>query len=471
MKSFETTTELMSHQREAVAKVLPSRVGALFMDMGTGKTRTAIELVRIRSKKISKVVWFCPVSLKETIRYEILKHTTCTAEDIYVFNNKTKSNSIPDAQWYIVGIESISASNREACAAHNLIDGNSFVIVDESSYIKGHKAKRTERITFYARSCRYRLILTGTPISQGYQDLFAQMRFLSPKILGYNSFYSFAANHLEYHPKFHGMIVRAHNTAYLAAKIKPYTYQVTKNECLDLPPKLFDSRYFFMTSEQRRAYEQAKNEILLEYDPDDWSSIVIFRLFSTLQSIICGFWNREGKLLTFPHRRIATCMDVLQAIPDGEKVVIWMKYKMSVQEIKETIQGLYGSRSVAEFHGGNLKDRDKELDRFRNDKRTRFMLANQSCGGHGLTITEARYAIFYADSFKYSERLQAEDRCHRIGQQGPVTYISIRCLDSIDERIESALMKKGDTLSMFRKEVDKVKKTNKEKLRELVKSL
>jgi len=461
----------MSHQCEAVAKILPSRVGALFMDMGTGKTRTAIELVKIRSKKISKVVWFCPVSLKETIKYEILKHTTCSEQDIYMFDAKTKSNNVPDAMWYIVGIESISGSNREACAAYNLIDDDSFVIVDESSYIKGHKAKRTERITFYARNCRYRLILTGTPISQGYEDLYSQMRFLSPKILGYNSFYSFAANHLEYHPKFRGLIVKAHNTAYLAAKIKPYTYQVTKDECLNLPPKLFDSRYFSMTPEQRRAYEQAKDEILFECEPEDFDSIVIFRLFTTLQSIICGFWNRKGKLLTFPHKRVETCMDILHAIPDDEKVVIWTKYRMSVQEIKDEIQRLYGKYSVAEFHGGNLKNRDCELDRFKSDKQTRFLIANQSCGGHGLTITEAKYAIFYSDGFKYSERLQAEDRCHRIGQGYPVTYISIRCLNSIDDRIQTALMKKGDTLSMFRDEVDKIKKTNKDKLRELVMSL
>jgi len=107
------------------------------------------------------------------------------------------------------------------------------VICDESSYIKGHSAIRTNRITYISSRAKYRLALTGTPISQGVEDLFAQMRFLSPKILGYRSFYSFAANHLEYSDKYPGMVVRAHNLEYIAAKIQPYVYQVTKEECLD----------------------------------------------------------------------------------------------------------------------------------------------------------------------------------------------------------------------------------------------
>ncbi len=163
-----------------------------------------------------------------------------------MFDDKTSANDLPrDAFWYIIGIESVSSSNRVAVAANSLTTTETAVIVDESSYIKGHNALRTQRITRYSEPARYRLALTGTPMSQGVQDLYAQMRFLSPKILGYNSFYSFAANHLEYSEKYPGLVVRAHNTAWLAAKIQPYVYQVTKEDaglCLPLP-RLYNSRY------------------------------------------------------------------------------------------------------------------------------------------------------------------------------------------------------------------------------------
>jgi len=177
-------TELMPHQATAVVKVLHSRIGALFMEMGTGKSRTAIELVARRLPRIDRVIWFCPVSLKETVRQEILKHTDCAPADIHVFSDRTNERNVPPALWHIVGIESMSLSDRVTLAVNKLITSRTFVILDESSYIKGHRAKRTMRITELSKRARYRLILTGTPLSQGVVDLFAQMRFLSPKILG-----------------------------------------------------------------------------------------------------------------------------------------------------------------------------------------------------------------------------------------------------------------------------------------------
>jgi SNF2 family DNA or RNA helicase len=188
-------TSLFEHQIPAVDKMMPSRVGALFMDMGTGKTRSAIELVYRRRARIDRVVWFCPVSLKETICYEIVKHTDAGPADICVFDDRTNQRNLPRAAfWYIVGLESISGSNRVTLAARDLITEQTMVVVDESSYIKGHRSRRTERITAMSERARYRLLLTGTPLSQGVVDLYAQMRFLSPAILGFKSFYSFAHN-------------------------------------------------------------------------------------------------------------------------------------------------------------------------------------------------------------------------------------------------------------------------------------
>ena len=210
--TWAARTPLLSHQGDAVAKQLPTKVGGLFMEMGTGKSRTAIELARLRQEKIDRVAWFCPVSLKETVKQEILKHTFTNEDGIHVFDDKTEDDNLPNMFWHIIGIESVGSSNRVTLAVNKLIDERTLVIVDESQYIKGHKAKRTERLTLICSRARYRLILTGTPLSQGVVDLYAQMRFLSPKILGYASFYSFAANHLEYSDKYKGMIVRAHNT-------------------------------------------------------------------------------------------------------------------------------------------------------------------------------------------------------------------------------------------------------------------
>lgn len=473
MKAFATKTELMLHQASAVNKVLPSRVGALFMEMGTGKSRTAIELVKKRRDKIDKAIWFCPVSLKETVRQEILKHTDCTSNDICVFSDKTNERNLPKTLWYVVGIESMSSSARVVRAVDKIITTRTMVLLDESSYIKGHNAMRTQRITRLSERARYRLILTGTPLSQGVVDLFAQMRFLSPKILGYNSFYSFAANHLEYSEKFPGMIVRSHNAPYLAAKIAPYTYQVTKEDCLTLPDKLYETRYFRMTGEQRVWYEAAKYEIIESLADDDIGSIAIFRMFSHLQQIVCGYWNQRIKhgvfnKREFEHRRIKVLINAIADIPADEKVIIWCKYHYDIERIGPTLENLFGDDSVAYFHGGlSEHKRAEQVEHFRDN--ARFFLATQSAGGHGLTLNEAHYVVFYNNCFKYSERQQAEDRCHRIGQQHKVTYIDIECVDSIDERISATLASKGNVVQAFKAEVDQVK--DKKGVKELIRSL
>ena len=470
---MNSKTKLMAHQRAAVVKMLPTRIGALFMEMGTGKSRTAIELAMLRRENIDRVAWFCPVSLKQTVRQEIVKHTDCGEADINVFGEKTSARNLPGCFWHVVGIESMSASSRVVCTVNKLITARTLVIVDESSYIKGHNASRTMRLTHIAERARYRLILTGTPISQGVVDLFAQMRFLSPKILGYRSFYSFAANHLEYHEKFKGMIVRSHNTEYLAAKIKPYVYQVTKDECLELPDKLYERRYCTMTLEQSSWYERIKDEIL--NTEEEWDSIAIFRLFSALQQIVNGFLNwrpRNKKELThhrFEHDRIDVLMDTVTSIPAEEKIIIWAKYLHDIEGIAAALASQFGPDSVAPYHGRlNERKRAASVERFRSG--ARFFLATPSCGGHGLTLNEAHYVVFYNNGFKYSERLQAEDRCHRIGQEHKVVYIDLVCSGTIDERIMTALDSKGNVVEEFKREVDRVK-DKKSRLRKLVEDL
>ena len=466
MKSFAISTSLMPHQVDAVNKVLPSRIGALFMEQGTGKSLTAIELAQLRAGKIDRVVWFCPVSLKRTVRGEILKHTDCTDADICVFDDKITANTIPDAMWYVVGIESMSASTRVVLTVQQLINDRTMVILDESTYIKGHHAIRTRRITLFSQDARYRLAMTGTPLTQGVVDLFAQMRFLSPKILGYNSFYSFAANHLEYSDKFPGMIVRAHNTEYLAAKIKPYVYQVTKAECLNLPQKLYDTKYFDLTDEQRYEYERVKDVFLSLADAETFTNYAIFQLFTYLQQITSGFLNYGGRK-EYRHRRLDTLMDAVEGVADSEKVIIWAKYRRDIESVSQALKTAYGDDSVSMFYGNlSEKQRNAEVEKFRG--RARFFVATQSTGGHGLTLNESNRVIFYNNGFKYSEREQAEDRCHRIGQQYNVTYTDVHCSHTIDDRIWKALCNKGSVVADFRREIERVKKN---RMKELIKAL
>jgi hypothetical protein len=483
---FSTRTDLMPHQAPAVAKLLPSRVGGLLMDMGTGKSRTLMELARIRQEKFDRLIWACPCSGRDTIRHELLKHTSLEDGDIYVFDARTRERTLPaDKRAYIVGIESIGGSDRVALAYNALVTERSFVAVDESQYIKGHRAKRTQRLTNMSARARYRAVLTGTPFSQGAVDLYSQMAFLSPKILGYRSFWSFAANHLEYEERKDalgrkrrtGRILRSHNEDYLAAKIAPYTYQVRKDECLDLPEKLYEDRYCRLTDDQRERYEQAKHEILLAYEYDDWSPIKIFHLYSALQSIVCGFWTRTdpttGKVevIEMETERLPLLIDTVAEISEGEPVIIWAKYHHAVRQISAALRDRHGADCVSEFYGA-LGDRQRveNLAAWRAGRR--FLVATQDTGGQVHTFNEAAYAIFYADSFKYDKRRQAEDRNHRIGQWRRPVYTSLHCLNSIDDKIEAAQLRKGNALAEFQDRIEHYRKEGmKQRAIDLVKAL
>lgn len=464
-------TNLLPHQQAAVDKIGGLKIGALFMEMGTGKSRTAIEIVARRNEKIERVVWFCPVSLKQTVAMEIKKHVE--NPEIYVFNSKTTDNNIPkNAFWIVVGIESMSSSDRVILSAASIINDKTMVILDESSYIKGHKSERTHWITDASKPARYRMILTGTPMSQGVVDLFAQMRFLDEKILGYKSFFSFQSNHLEYSDKYPGKIVHAHNLDWLASKIAPYTYQVKKSECIVLPKKEYLENCFWLNKIQRQNYDAAKvefAELIFKEDLQNYEhgkmvsithSILIFRLFSKLQQITSCI-DQIGK----ENNRLHALDLVLDTIPDGEKVIIWTKYLKNVELISNKIAD---RGEVAQFHGGlSEKQRNAEIDKFR--KSARFFVSTTQSGGHGLTLNEACYVVFYDNDFKLATRLQAEDRNHRIGQNRLVTYIDITAFSSIDERIQESLRKKGDVVKDFTKKIKSMR--DKKSVLEALKSL
>lgn len=452
------TTEPMSHQHAAVAKVGGLRVAGLFMDMGTGKSLTAIMLAEMRQAKIDKVFWGCPHSLRQTVVGQILEHTDARLEDIHILTGRSKEADILAAQWVVFGIESVGQSDAVTLKLARHVMERSMMIIDESTYIKGPRAKRTDRLTRIGAVCRYRLVMTGTPLTQGVVDLFAQMQFLSDKILGYRSFWSFEQAHLTYrmekcvtesgyrYERKTNHIIGVHGMSDLIANVEPYVYQVTKDECLDLPDKIFVDRPFAMTPEQADAYEQVKLDMILNRPVDDFfgSSTALFRLFSRLQRVTAGL------MPGMPHDRISSMIQMIDQIPVDEPVVIWTKYHHAADQIAAGLAERYG-RDVSTIFDGRIPDakRQQNLAAWRARER-RFLLATQDSGGHGLTLVECAWSVFYADGFKYSNRLQAEDRFHRIGQTRRPTLISLVCRNSIDERIADNHSSKGQTLHAFR---------------------
>ncbi|MFW5760209.1 MAG: DEAD/DEAH box helicase [Cyclobacteriaceae bacterium] len=450
-----TKTELYPYQKRAVDKLLPIKVGALFMDMGTGKTRTAIEFIVRRRKKIDKVIWFCPASIMVNTMQQFKEHS---ALNVFMFNPNTNISNLPKADVYIVSLESMGSSSRCQLTAFDMATDRTFLIIDESSFIKGPTAKRTKFLYRLGEIAKYRMILTGTPISQGIVDLYSQMTFLSSKILGYKSFWRFAKVHLKYSEKFPGMIEREYGVDKIAKKIAPYVYQITKEECLDLPRKLHEQYYCDLTHEQKMFYEQIK-DFYLSFE-EEITSYTIFKLFTELQQIVSGYHKRSGSL--FATEKLELLKYVLGEL-GSEKVIIWCHFLKDIENITNLLGGNYVVISGMQSAG----EKAENQERFKND--VQYLVATQGAGGFGLNLQFSSCAVYYSNSFKYLDRLQSEDRQHRIGQNSKTYYADLITRNSIDTRIQRALESKGNAVQIFKREIDSLK--DRKSKEELIKGL
>ena len=450
-------TDLYDYQKAAVEKLRHKKIGALYMEMGTGKTRTALGLVKNRydAGKVNAVLWLCPCSVKQNLKYDIIFH--CGEK--------------PD--WLVIkGIESLASSDRLYLKLLDFVKAyDVYLIVDESNLVKNPFAKRTMRITELSNHCQYKLILNGTPVSKNEADMFAQWYILDWRVLGYKSYYSFAANHLVYREiktasgqkVTTDQVVRVLDVDYLTERIQPFSYQIKKSDCMSLPEKHHKYRGFDMTDEQMKEYQRVKEEYLLnvsELKPE-----TIYKYFTALQHVTAG------RRVTSPaHRRMTTepmfdwsenprvrcLMYMIQGDIVDEQCIIFAKYKQEVEDIENMLDA--NGYTYAEFTGRlNQKKRQESLQKFRDG--TQFLIANKMCGAYGLNLQFCRNIIFYDNDFDFATRSQAEDRVHRIGQTNDVYIYDILAAGTIDRFISDNLDGKESLVEEFKRYLKEQKKS------------
>jgi SNF2 family DNA or RNA helicase len=433
-------SELLPHQKEAVEKLVKLKVGALFMEQGTGKTITTLEIARqrIEKGKIDKVLWLCPCSAKKNIKAEIMKH--CSSDMLPYF--------------IICGIETLSTSIRANSYLLNLVDEKRcFLVIDESLLIKNPRALRSEHILAIAEKCQYRIILNGTPISRNEADLFAQFQILDWRILGYRSYWSFAANHIELDD--YGRFRRALNTDVISRKISPYVFQVKKKDCMELPEKKSYIEYFDLTEEQDAAYGYAAETLLVEVN--EWKPETIYRLFSGLQAVISGkrlIFNERGnhfdteEIFKNPldNPRVQMVMHEVDWL-NGEKAIIFCHYQSEIEQLCKLIP------DSVRFDGTvRMKQRMSNLEEFSDTKN--YLIANKACAGYSLNLQFCHNIIYMSNDWDLGTRLQSEDRVHRYGQQENVRITDICADHTIDEQIIRCLRDKEGLLDSVKREID-----------------
>jgi SNF2 family DNA or RNA helicase len=368
---------------------------------------------------------------------------------------------------FIVNTEAVAASNNaERWMRRFLTERCSLLGVDESSTIRNPMAKRTKKLISLGALAEYRRILTGTPVANSPLDLFAQFQFLEPGCLGHRNFFTFRARYAILEKKSFGgrdvqVVVGHRNTDKLSKIIAGMATVIRKEDCLDLPPKVYEEWSVPLTAEQQRMYKELRDYATTELEAGRFmtTTSVITQLLR-MHQLVCGTATDEnGDAAPVDTNRPGELMKILEGVGD-QRVIVWCNYRDDVRRVCEQLDK--AGISHVQYHGGtSSEERARSIYRFQGElgtaepgwdwwegpvcpekDRAQVFVGTPHAGGYGITLTAASVVVYYSNSYDLEKRLQSEDRAHRIGQSRSVTYIDMVSPGTVDEKIVEALKRK-----------------------------
>ena len=319
--------------------------------------------------------------------------------------------------------------------------------IDESHKIKSPSATRTKTAIKLGELAKYRRIATGTEAEEGIHNLYSQMKFLDWQIIGFKFFTPFRNTYLIMGGYEQRQIVGYRNQDLLARKIAPYVYQKRKHECLDLPEKLYVTHQIEMTPEQKTLYTQLEEDLLTVIDDKLLDTSMALTRMVKLQEVLCGHLHHEGIVKKIESNRAHYVSELVEG---SSKSIVFCRFVMDVELV---VSQLAKDGILAIGITGETKDRLGAIGSWRHSPEIRALVMTTSTGGTGLTLNEASTTIFYSNHWSATDRLQAEDRNHRIGQVNHVTYHDIVVKGKIDSLILKALRKKSSLADSFRQRI------------------
>jgi len=488
MKTPGIKTKGMAHQLAYLDASFGKRNFAIFAEQGTGKSwMTLADAVRawLVGKIDGLMIWAPKGVHTNWVLRELPKHLDVPYV-AYAWSGPVKTKKQKDGLARLMAPESrtgrvlrVFTMNFEAMlqeagreTADAFIQGFKVIAaVDESKKIGNPDSKRTKYVIKSGRFAEARRILSGKPLTKSPMDLFSQFDFLKEGLLGTKSYRAFVAEYAVLldprSPKMQGLIRKMgpkaafaqiietddngnkkyKNLDRLREMLQPHIYRIRKDECLDLPPKIYVQKRFQLTDEARKIYDNLKSEH--EYVSKAHGSISLQAIAarSKMKQVTSGFVNVYGEpelIAQDKNPRMELFLDVVDDI-EGP-FIVWAIYREEIRQIVAALTEL-GLRCV-EYHGGvsdkpgkdGKSDRDRAVDDLQEGRADVFVCNKAAYAG--LTLTAASYSIYYSCDFDNDIRAQSEDRNHRIGTTSKVTYIDIIAEDTIDEDVIANLAMK-----------------------------
>ena len=426
---------------------LRSQGAALLMEMGTGKSLTAIAITGALSQagRIRRVLIVAPLSIlgvweEEFQKFAAFPYALAVLSGSSAKKLDTLRHMIGTAlQVVVVNYESAWRLEKALTAWHP-----DLIIADEGHKIKTHNIAASKAMHRMGREASYRLLLTGTVITNKAIDVFSQYKFLNPAIYG-NSFYAFRNRYFDmvgYGN--HTPVLKKSMESELTEKLHSISYRATKAECLDLPETTDMIRQIELEPAALRIYRGLVKESYAELAGGEVTATNILTRLLRLSQLTGGFLGNDktAAVEQVSAAKLSALEDILDgAVAEGKKLVIIARF---IPEIKAICKLLEKRGLGYSCITGEVKNRDEQVARFQNEPEVMAFVGQIATAGLGITLTAASTMVFYSLDYSMSNFEQTKARIHRVGQRMPCTYLYLVARGTVDEKVLAALESKAD---------------------------
>lgn len=457
------------HQRRAIVAGWDREAYGLLMEMGTGKSKVFIDnMCMLYSRGMRRAVILAPKGMYANWpNIEIPKHVPPMFRDMMLVHMWEGGHSRREQEALVemlrtgdgrirvlvMNVEALSMSQRAVKYLEQFVTRLEPCLfgVDESSTIKNPTSVRTKTIIKIGRHAEWRRIMTGTPLTRDPLDLWSQFEFLAPACLGQSDFFAFKKRYAILEQKTFGgrkvdIPVGFRDVDHLGRLIRVHAFVATKEECLDLPPKIYQIWNVEMTEQQARLYRDLKEFCVAQIGTDTYMSVtvVVTQILRLYQILLGRAVDEDGNVTKIPTRRMEAVRRIVEE--SSGKIIWWCSYREDVADLVAHLRSL--GRTVVQYDGGTSRDdRAAAVEMFQNGATDDFV-GTVHTGGYGITLTAARTVVYYSNSPDAEKRWQSEDRAHRIGQTGSVLYIDLVTAGTVEARFIEILKKKKSLSDM-----------------------
>ncbi len=419
---------------------------ALLMEMGCGKTLTTIGIIGAlyAAGRVRRVLVVAPLSIV-TVWREEFEHFADFDYETHILSGSTaqKAQALQNLNSAVLQVVIVNYESAWRLEAQLTEFAPDLVIADEGHKLKTHNTKQSKAMHRLGARATFRLLLTGTIITNKAIDVFSQYKFVNSAVFG-QSFYTFRNRYFD-------MVGYGNHTPMLKRNMEPelmdklhaIAYRTTKAECLDLPETTDIVRFVELEPGAKRVYKDLVRDSYAELARGEVTATNVLTRLLRLSQLTGGFVSDDdGVISAISAAKLEALSDILdEAINEDKKLVIIARFIPEINAIEKLLQKKKLQYSLIM---GGVKNRDVQVSQFQTDPEIKVFVGQIATAGLGITLTAASTMVFYSLDYSMSNFEQTKARIHRVGQKQNCTYLYLTAKGTVDEKVLAALRNKAD---------------------------